>query len=87
LPFSLLDKSPRVSYNVGVPYPEKESTMKPKEVLAVAEDYATLKGNYTTFNDMFIGFRGYYNIRESVRKTLYYMYGEDTCEMLIGEKV
>jgi hypothetical protein len=60
--------------------------MKPKEKLAIAEEYATSKDEYTTFNDTFIGFRRYYNIRESVKKTLRYMYGEDICEMLIGEK-
>jgi hypothetical protein len=86
LPLSLLDKSPRVSYNVCVPYEEKESIMKPKELLTVAEDYATMKGDTKWFSETFSTFRESYNVRKSVELTLLYMYGEDTCEMLIGEK-
>jgi hypothetical protein len=60
--------------------------MKPKELLAVAEDYAIMKGDTKWFSETFNTFRESYNVRESVKKTLRYMYGEDTCEMLIGEK-
>jgi hypothetical protein len=60
--------------------------MKPKEKLAIAEDYATMKGDIKWFSETFVLFRESYNVRESVKKTLRYMYGEDICEMLIGEK-
>jgi len=60
--------------------------MKAKEILAIAEDYALMKGDDDWFSETFNTFRESYNVRKSVELTLLYMYGEDVCEMLIGEK-
>ena len=60
--------------------------MKPKEVLAVAEDYAIMFGDDKKFNEIFSIYREFLNVRESAKKTLRCMYGKEVCEMLIGEK-
>lgn len=58
--------------------------MKPKDILSIAEDYAISKGEYTAFNDMYIGFRQYNGIAESARKSMIYLYGINTTKKILG---
>jgi hypothetical protein len=60
--------------------------MKPKEILAIAQDYAAIMADDDWFAETFNTFRESYNVRKSVELTLLYMYGESVCEMIIGEK-
>jgi hypothetical protein len=60
--------------------------MKAKDLLAIAEDYAFANNDLDWFQDTFNTFRESYNVRKSLVLTLRYMYGENICEMLTGEK-
>lgn len=60
--------------------------MKAKEILAIAEKYATSKGEYTEFNNMYLGFRQYNGIADSVRMSLIYLYGINITKKILGEE-
>jgi hypothetical protein len=56
--------------------------MKPKELLSIAEDYASMRGDDEWFRAVFEKYRAFENVRTSVKMTLTFMYGTDVCEML-----
>ena len=60
--------------------------MNAKEILAIAVEYTTSKGEYTAFNDMYIGFRQFDGIADSVRKSLIYLYGINITKKILGEE-
>jgi hypothetical protein len=64
----------------------KGAKMKPKEILAIAEDYVAMKGDDDNFSEIYGIYRNCFNVRESVKNTLRNMYGECVCEMITGEK-
>jgi hypothetical protein len=53
-----------------------------KEYLERAERYADARGDYKEFINLYVGFRRYNNIEESVWKTLSYLYGNNSAYLL-----
>ena len=52
------------------------------EFLIRAERYAEARGDEYWFKNLYTGFREYNNINESVWKTLSYLYGNRTADLL-----
>lgn len=56
------------------------------DYLIRAEDYAAERGDVTRFKNIYACFRLYYNIRESVWKTLNYLYSSSVADDLASYK-
>ena len=56
--------------------------MKKLDYLIRAEKYAKARGDEYWFKNLYTGFREYSNINESVWKTLSYLYGNRTADLL-----
>ena len=56
--------------------------MKKLDYLIRAEKYAKARGDEYWFKNLYTGFREYNNINESVWKTLSYLYGNRTADLL-----
>ena len=52
------------------------------DFLIRAERYAEARGDEYWFKNLYTGFREYNNINESVWKTLSYLYGNHTADLL-----
>ena len=52
------------------------------DFLIRAEKYAEARGDDLWFKNLFTGFRQYNNMPDAVWKTLAYLYGNDTADML-----
>ncbi len=52
------------------------------DFLIRAEKYAEARGDESWFKYHYTRYREYYNVTESVWKTLDYLYGEDTADKL-----
>lgn len=53
-----------------------------KEYLERAERYADARGDLREFINLYVGFRRFNNIEESVWKALSYLYGNDSADLL-----
>lgn len=53
-----------------------------KEYLERAERYADARGDLREFKNLYVGFRRYNNIEESVWKTLSHLYGNNSAYLL-----
>lgn len=53
-----------------------------REYLERAERYADARGDLREFINLYVGFRRYNNIEESVWKTLSYLYGNNSAYLL-----
>lgn len=56
------------------------------DYLIRAEDYAAERGDVIRFKNIYACFRLYYNIRESVWKTLNYLYSSSVADDLASYK-
>lgn len=50
--------------------------------LNTAERYAEARGDWSQFKNLYLGFREYNNVSDSVWKTLAYMYSVETADLL-----
>ncbi len=53
-----------------------------KKYLERAERHADARGDTKEFKNLYVGFRRYNNIEESVWKTLSYLYGNESANLL-----
>lgn len=53
-----------------------------REYLERAERYAEARGDRREFINLYVGFRRFNNIEESVWRTLSYLYGNDSADLL-----
>ena len=53
-----------------------------KEYLERAERYADARGDHREFINLYVGFRRFNNIEESVWRALSYLYGNDSADLL-----
>lgn len=53
-----------------------------REYLERAERYAEARGDYREFINLYVGFRRFNNIEESVWRTLSHLYGNESADLL-----
>ena len=53
------------------------------DYLKRAEAYAEAHGDESSFKDLFVCFRAFNNVEDSVWKTLAYLYGNESADLLL----
>ncbi len=53
------------------------------EYLKRAEAYAEARGDESSFKNLYVGFRALSNVEDSVWKTLSYLYGNESADLLL----
>lgn len=56
------------------------------DYLKRAEAYAEAHGDESSFKDLFVCFRAFNNVEDSVWKTLAYLYGNESADLLLYQK-